>query len=487
MAAATSTGAESTLPRGMGLRGAVAINMIDMVGVGPFITIPLIVAAMGGPQAMLGWILGALFALCDGLIWAEFGATFPAAGGSYRFLDEAFGPKRWGRLFSFLFVWQLSFSAPLSIASGCIGLALYASYFRPSLSVPFFARAGHLHLFAASVPIGLEVSRVTLIAIAAAVLAVWLLYRRIQLVSRVSEWLWIGVLATVGAVIVAGITHFHAARAFDFPAHAFTPDRGFFLGLGSAMLIATYDYWGYDNVTFVGGEIVNPAATIPRAVVWSIVWVAVLYIVMNISVLGVLPWREIQAGAGAAQSYVVSVLMARVWGAWAARLITAFIVWTAFASVFSLLLGYSRVPYAAAIDGNFFRFFAHLHPRHRFPHRGLLVLGGLTVLCCFFSLAEVIAMLVVIRIALQYVLQAVGLLVLRRRRPDLPRPFRMPAYPWPVWLTLAGFAYVLAARSGSWLELAGAGVISIVGLGLYFLRAWRHAEWPFAGVAEPEH
>src|SRR6185369_15302123 len=110
------------LIRGVGLGSATTLNMIDMIGVGPFITLPLIVGAMGGPQAMLGWVLGALLAVCDGLVWAELGAAFPGAGGSYQYLSRIYGPSRWGRLFAFLFVWQISFSAPLSIASGAVGV-----------------------------------------------------------------------------------------------------------------------------------------------------------------------------------------------------------------------------------------------------------------------------------------------------------------------------------------------------------------------------
>src|ERR671923_2082916 len=130
---ADANDAEPQLIRGVGLWGATTLNMIDMIGVGPFITIPLIIAAMGGPQAMLGWILGALLVVCDGLVWAELGASLPGSGGSYRYLSEIYGPRKLGHLMSFLFIWQLTFSAPLSIASGSIGLAQYASYFWPAL------------------------------------------------------------------------------------------------------------------------------------------------------------------------------------------------------------------------------------------------------------------------------------------------------------------------------------------------------------------
>src|SRR6201993_4089905 len=140
---------EQQLIRGVGLWGATVLNMIDMIGVGPFITIPLIIAAMGGPQAMLGWILGAILAICDGLVWAELGAAMPGSGESYRYLKEIYGPQKLGRLFSFLFIWQLSFSAPLSIASGSIGLSQYAAFFWPRLENVWSTRtwAAHLPLF----------------------------------------------------------------------------------------------------------------------------------------------------------------------------------------------------------------------------------------------------------------------------------------------------------------------------------------------------
>src|SRR5438105_7451327 len=125
------------LIRGIGLPAAIALNMIDMIGVGPFITIPLIISAMGGPQAMLGWVLGALLAICDGLVWAELGAAMPRAGGSYFYLKNIYGEHGLGRLMSFLFIWQLSFSAPMSIATGCIGLSRYAAYLFPALDHTF--------------------------------------------------------------------------------------------------------------------------------------------------------------------------------------------------------------------------------------------------------------------------------------------------------------------------------------------------------------
>ena len=479
----SSPAEQPELIRGVGLAGATTLNMIDMIGVGPFITLPLIVAAAGGPQAMLGWILGAVFALCDGLLWAELGAAMPGAGGSYRYLKEIYGPKSLGRMLSFLFIWQLSFSAPLSIASGCIGLSHYAGYLWPSLDRTFLA-----HTMRANLPVigSLEVSVLvmpaTLVAIATCALVVFLLYRRITAIGKLAQLLWVGVALAVGWVIVAGLTHFSPGRAFDFPPGAFTLSPAFFTGMGAAMLISTYDYWGYYNVSFLGGEVKDPGRTIPRAIIISILVVAAIYIVMNIAVLGVIPWREMMQHSGEQNNYIISIFMQRIYGSWAGRLVTWLIMWTAFASVFSLLLGYSRVPYAAALDGNYFRAFARVDPERRFPTVSLLALGGVAMLFCFLRLADVIAALVVIRILLQFIVQAVGVMVLRKRRPNMPRPFRMWLYPLPALMAIAGFLFILLARKNFQREIRYVVVILVIGLTIYLLRSWRRREWPFAAA-----
>lgn len=470
------------LIRGVGLGSATALNMIDMIGVGPFITLPLIVGAMGGPQAMLGWVLGAIFAICDGLVWAELGAAMPGSGGSYHYLREIYGAKSLGRLVSFLFIWQLSFSAPLSIASGSIGLASYASYFWPALSHNYSNHSWSLAIpLLGTLQLRWLVSGKTFVAIGVVLLATLMLYRKITSIGSISKLLWLGVMGTIGWIIFAGLSHFNVAQAFNFPTNAFTLSHSFFLGLGSAMLIATYDYWGYYNVSFLGDEVKDPAKTIPRALLLSIVLVAGLYIVMNICVLAVIPWQEITSGLASNNLYLISIYMQRIYGAWAANLVTALVIWTAFASIFSLLLGYSRVPYAAALDGNYFRAFARVHPKNRFPSVSLLALGGVAALCCFLSLADVIAALVVIRIMLQFLMQAIGIIVLRIRRPDLPRPFRMWLYPVPALVASLGFLFVLISRTDSFTQIRYALLILISGTIIYLIRSWRNQQWPFSG------
>ncbi len=470
---------DSQLVRGLGLGSSIALNVNLMIGVGPFITLPLVIEAMGGPQAMLGWVLGALLALCDGLVVAELGAAMPLAGGSYAYIRDIYGPTKLGRMLSFLFIWQLTFSAPLSIASGCIGLSLYAAYLWPSLLHPI----GSLHLalpLLGSMHGSLQITRGTGLAIGICLLATLLSYRKITMVGSVSKFLFWGVLGTILWVIFAGVTHFHPALAFDFPPGAFRFSSGFFLGLGAAMLVATYDYWGYYNICFLGGEVRDPGRNIPRAVIYSVVLVAALYLSMTLGVIGVVPWRDLLVTAHShARDFVISAFMQRIYGRGAATLVTLLILWTAFASVFSLLMGYSRVPYAAAVDGNYFRVFKRLHPKHQFPSVSLLTLGFVAAAFCTMSLVDVIAALVVIRLLLQFLIQDVGLIVLRMRRPEMERPFRMWLYPVPALIAIAGFIYILISRPHFTRELRVGFAILVAGLVIYGVRAFRRSEWPF--------
>ncbi len=479
---ASDYASSSKLTRGLTLWPATALNMVDMIGVGPFTTLPLMVAAMHGPQAIYGWIAGAVLALSDGLIWAELGAAMPRAGGSYEYLKEIYGARRWGRLLSFLFVFQLIFSAPVSIATGCIGLAGYAAYVAPALGKLFW-RANLTFPFFGTVTLPIEISGATLLAMLAAAFATFLVYRRIAAVGRISKFLWAGVLLTMGFVIFLGLSHFHRSIAFP-PGWQTLPESGFGAAFSAALLIALYDYWGYYNICFLGEEVVEPHKTIPRSMLLSIAAVAVLYIAMNLSVLGVMPATEIATMAhGTARNFVAARAAELVYGRWAGTVVALLVVWTAFASVFSLLAGYSRIPFAAARDGNFFAIFRRIHPRDHFPTTSVLLLGGLACVFCVFQLRDLVSALVVIRILLLFLLQAVGAVFWRITNPNQPRPFRMWLYPLPVVITLAGFSLVLVdkhALVGRGLLFAGLGVVA------FLLLSLRRRQWPFAAASAPD-
>lgn len=464
------------LVRGLTLLPATALNMVDMIGVGPFITLPLMVAAMGGAQALYGWVAGAILAMADGLIWAELGAAMPKAGGSYEYLEEIYGRRKFGRLLSFLFVFQLVFSAPVSIATGCIGLAGYGTYVFPSLSVIGWRTTLQFNLLG-PVSLVLEISGATVLAVAVAVFATFLVYRRIVGVARISKFLWVGVLGTLGFIIFMGITHFNRGLAFP-SGWSNPPAGGFWLGFSSALLIALYDYWGYYNICFLGEEVVEPHKTIPRSMLLSIAVVAVLYIAMNVSLLGILPTNEIIAMAGGTgRNFAAAQAAQIIYGNRAGTLVSILVMWTAFASVFSLLAGYSRIPFAAARDGNFFSVFNKIHPQQKFPTHSVLLLGGLACLFCLFQLKDLVSGLVVIRIMLLFLVQAVGAVVWRIAKPEQPRPFRMWLYPLPVLITVAGFSLVLYDKR----ELFAHGLLfAALGIAIYLIRSAKTRTWPFA-------
>ena len=444
--------------------------MLDMIGVGPFITLPLILAAMGGPQAMLGWILGAILALCDGLVWAELGAAIPEAGGTYHFLRKIY-PGRLGRYLAFLFLFQLCFSAPLSMASGAIGLGQYATYLFPALGKGGAAHLLHVGAYSA----GVSVNWATAVAIGAVLLALALLYRNLARIQVISMAMGAVVMATIAWILVTGLIHANWHQAFLMPPGAFQLTPAFFSGLGSAMLIATYDYWGYYNVTFLGGEVKDPARTIPRAILISILLVAALYLAMNVMVLAVVPWQTMLAQRDPeARRAVISIFMETAYGPIIGPLLgkiaALLIMFTAFAGIFSLLLGYSRIPYAAARDGSFFKVFAKLHSVGRFPYVSLLTLAGAAILFCFFQLKDVIAALVVLRILLQFLVQHIGVIYLRRTQPRLLRPFRLWLYPLPPLVAVAGFGYILFSRTNFQRELFLGGVLIMIGSGIFLLR-----------------
>ncbi|HXF05823.1 MAG TPA: amino acid permease [Blastocatellia bacterium] len=454
---ATPIAKDTSLVRGVGLLQATSANMLNMIGIGPFITIPIMIGTLGGPHAMIGWILGAIISMCDGLVWAELGAAMPGSGGPYVYLQQAYGPDRLGRLMSFLYIWQTIFIAPLSIASGAVGFALYTKYFWPTMT-PWETKlmAAGLCLFVTA-----------------------LLYRDIRGVGRLAVGLWVVVMLTVAWIVISGLIHFQPRLVMDIPPDAFRLSKDFIVGLGGATLIAMYSYGGYFNVCLFGGEVKDPGRTIPRSILLAIVVVALLYITMSVTIIGVIPWREAMQSPS-----VVSDFIEKIYGPWAGKLVTGLILWTSLGSVFAIVLGYSRVPYAAAVDGRFFKPFARVHPTKRFPSFSLVTIGVTAALACWFTLDEIIKALLVIQIIIQYIAQVIAVTMIRRFRPDIERPFRMWLYPLPSLIALGGWLYILLS-SGLPFIFAGLTLL-VVGIGAYLWLAHQQKEWPFAPVAVPE-
>jgi fructoselysine transporter len=456
------------LRRRIGIGQATAINMSQMCGIGPFITIPAMVVAFGGPQAIMGWVFGALLALCDGLVWAELGAAMPGSGGTYVYLREAF-QYRTGRLMPFLFVWTAILFIPLIMSTGVYGFVSYLTYLWPSMTT------------AESYVVGLV----------AIVVIVALLWRRIDSIGRMAQVLWVVMILTLLSVIAAAFTHFDAGQVFTFPPHAFDITRGsFWIGFAGGLTVGVYDYLGYNTTAYLGAEIKQPGRVIPRSIIYAILAMMVVYLAMQVGILGVVDWHEMLDTESQAYSSVASLVLERTLGGTAAKVVTVFILVTAFTSVLAGLLAGSRVPYDAARDGVFFRSFARLHPRHEFPTIGLLTMGVVTaagfVIGQLTSLTVLIQLLTVVMVLVQALAQIVAVTVLRRRQPDLRRPYKMFLYPLPGilaglgWLVIYGYADENAPGLHP-IELSLLWVV--VGAGAFLLWARSKREWPFG----PKH
>ena len=439
----------------LGLLQAVSVNMAMMVGVGPFITMPLFVGKMGGPHALAVWMIGALVAVCDGMVWAELAGAFPGAGGTFQFYDQAYGRKPIGRLLKFLFVWQFLFSAPLELASGALGFALYLGYLVPGLDTVLTVWPWSIkthHLVAVSVMIGV----------------LGLAWRDVKAAGQLMVVLWAGMLVTVGLMITgcavqadSGLIRTATGQFTDAIGAASGGDFRLWLGVGGALAIAMYDFLGYYQICYMGEEVSHPQRTIPRSILISVVIIGILYFSMNLSLFAVMPWQDV-----AKSEHIASDAFEKLYGTFAGKAMTGLILWTSLAATYSAILGYSRVPYAAARTGHFFRAFADLHPKHGFPAKSLLAIGFAGVLACLMNLETVIAALLTSRILIQFLGQIVTVIYIRTN-PELSSrmKFRMPLFPLPAIIAFVGWSTVFL--TSDWPALVYGGLSLILGFIAY--------------------
>jgi len=404
---------KTQLDQGMGLLQASATNIIGMVGVGPFLTIPFMIAALAGPHIIYAWVAGAILALADGVVYAQLGAAIPGSGGPYLYLREAYKPFGIGRLMAFMFIFQIILVAPLSIAGGAVGFADYLGFYWTTMTP-----VQH-NLVAALVCVGMTL----------------LLYRNIKSIGRLAVVMLVVVLLTVGWVIVAGLFNFSLKQAFDFPAHAFELNWDWFLSLGAASVLAMYSYGGYNQVCNIAEEIKNPTKTVPRSIVLSIFVVATLYILMSTVIVGMIPWQEAQETRTVASIFITKTFSDPQMGQIAGIVMTGLILFVAASSLYAVILGYSRIPFAAARDGDFFRVFAKVHKTKHFPHVSLITLGIISLPFCFFTLGQLVSWLIQVQILLRFIWQCIGVVLLKEFRKDIPHPFIMWLYPLPALIS----------------------------------------------------
>lgn len=441
-AGAAAAGPTPRLDRAMGLLQATATNVISMVGVGPFLTIPFMVAAMDGPHVIYAWLAGLVLALADGLVYAQLGAALPGSGGGYLYLREAFKPFGLGGLMAFLFIFQTILIAPLSVAGGAVGFADYLQFVWTSMS-----------------PLTHN-----LVAAAVCVAMTALLWRNIEEIGRLAVVMLVVVLVTVGWVIVAGLFSFSPAQAFDFPAKAFTFDRSLLMSVGAASVLAMYSYGGYNQVCNIGDEIKDPTRTIPRSIFLSTFLVAGLYILMTVVILGMIPWEEVRDSRTVASVFIARTFSDPDAGRLAGMAMTGLILFVAASSLYATILGYSRIPYAAARDGDFFRAFARVHPTKHFPDLSLAIIAVVSIPFCFFTIGQLVSWLIQVQVLLRFIWQCAAVVLLRRYRADIPQPFTMWLYPWPA--VLSGLMWLFIFFTGPWEGIAfsfaflGAGVVA---------------------------
>ena len=446
----------ASLHRRLGLFHSTVLNMIDMVGIGPFVTLPIVMGLIGG-MYLYAWIAGAILSLVDAMIWSELGAAYPMAGGSYNFLKEAYGKNGAGKMMSFLYVWQTIIQAPLVAASAAIGFSSYFVYLVP------------LEPWQQKIISGLVILFIT-----------FLLYRKIDSIGKIGVLLWAGVIATLGWIIFAGISHGNFLQPLrELPsAFSFTSLVSFMFGQSCVKTI--YSYLGYYNVCHLGSEIKDPGKNIPRSMFISVIGIAVLYLAMNMSIGSVIPWQEVKSWQDHGQNnFVISVFIERLYGSTAAIVITVMVLWVALASLFAVMLGYSRVPYAAAVDGAFFKIFAKLHPTKDFPYVSLLILAGFAfVFSLLFRMGDIISGILAMRIMVQFIGQAIGVVLLRKRNGTKHLPYKMPLYPLPVILVTIMWLFIFYATG---LKIMGSFLVVLLsGMVVYMIQANRNRYWPFA-------
>jgi len=453
---------------------------MNMFGTGPFITVPFLFAATipAGPQALIGYGLAAVFCIADSTIWGELSSMMPYSGGSYIYLRESFGKDKWGRFMAFLFIFQFLISAPIEIASGFIAMAQYLSYVT---GLTYW-----LHE--------------SLIACGFCVISLLVLYQDLSVVGKLTLALWVGTVGAIVFCVVAGFVNFKP-ELFELPSN-FPPSNPsgwgtFIFTLGSACRFGIYDFAGYNDACQMGDEVKNPRRNIPRSCVWTCIILAPVFLAVIFAIAGVVPWdgpegfvQRVLSDQTSA-NFVMSTFCEILFGRPFAIFFTLVVVYTIFGSCFALLLGYAYIPYSSARDRYFYSWFGHEHPTKKgLADYSLLFLGGVSAALCFVDLRVLIEGMLTTRLVIQFMAQAVGACILRKKAPNALRVYKIPLYPLPVVVNLIGFGFVFCTTP-NWLVAGGMPLLEIgvvfmvVGALLYFPFAKVNGFWPYASPGMP--
>lgn len=457
------------LRRGLGAWAAMAVVIGTVIGSGVFLVPTQMVRAVGSPALVFAvWIFGGILTLFGALTYAELSAAMPGAGGEYVYLNAAYGP-----FFGFIYGWtQVWVAKAASIATLATGFYTYLGDFFPSMGKV---------LYAVPLPIGphggpLEIRYGQLLGIGLILALAGLNYLGV----RVGGGLQVGVTAVkislLAGMIVAGLFLGHGS--FSHFSAGIAPHPGGVSGFFVALVAALWAYDGWNNAGMLGSEIEHPQKNLPRALIFGTLAVMGIYLLANLTYFYVLRASDV-----AGSERLAADAMRRVFGSPGGEMVSVAAMISIFAALNGSILSGSRIPYAMARDGYFFAPIRTVHPRFRTPGAAILLLGGWASVVLLSGQYEQLYTLVIFPSWILYGMTAASVIVLRRKRPEMERPYRVNGYPLvPLFFVLVAVALLYSTFRTSPRE-SGIGLsVIILGLPFYFHWKRRLKEAPLAPV-----
>jgi basic amino acid/polyamine antiporter, APA family len=441
----------SELKRDLGIWSAAAIVVGTVIGSGIFLVPNAMVKNVGSPGMVFAvWIFGGILSLFGALSYAELAAALPQAGGEYVYLREAYGPM-WGFLYGWTQMWVAKSGSIATLASGFF---IYLANFRPELEQVWIV---------VPLPLGnsFEIRYGQVLAMGVIAILALINYFGVKIGGNVQIAVTILKVALIAAIIVIGLGSGHGSVS-NFSTSV--PAPGGIAGFFAALVAALWAYDGWNNVSMVSSEVRNPQRNLPLALIIGTLTVILIYLLTNLAYFYVLP-----ADAVASTSRVAGEMMRRILGAPGAGAVSVAAMISIFAALNGSILSGSRVPFAMARDGLFFKRVGFVHPQHRTPSVSILALSAWACLLVLSGRYDQLYTYVIFASVILYGMATAAVVVLRFKRPDMPRPYRTIGYPVvPIVFVLGIASLVISTLLKSPVEsLIGLGLIAL-GLPFYF-------------------
>ena len=457
---------ETKLVRGLSLSDSILLLAGGIIGSGIFLTAKDVAINTRHPWLFLTvWVVGMGMALLACFAFAELGGMFPHAGGQYVYMREAYGDTA-----GFLYGWMyFTVSATGTVAALGVGFATYLGQAFPALQaqrtvLSYQLHIGYGHAAAALGPFDLTRGHlIALTAIALQTLINIFGVKKGAVLQNIATWV---KFAAIAVFVVGGLTL--GRGSWDHFRHSLVPSSNehvsIVTGVGIALIAVFWAYDGWVYITFVGGEVKNPQRNVPRALIWGLLLVGVVYISINAVYVYALPMNEIAAQDAVAQTAAVSMFSGRV-APWLSLMVAV----SCFGAMAPCLMSGARVYYAMAEDGIFFHALAKVHPRWHTPVMSLVLQGIWASVLTLSGKYDELFTYVMFMMVLSYVLTVAGLFVLRRTQPDVPRPYRCTGYPWlPAMYVVLGSLWAINAAVEKKKETLVGTAIVLLGVPFYF-------------------